>query len=249
MVWWQKRTKPILLQETIYSPDQEPLLYQEMLRYKASQASHGERFHESDDSDFEIIGQGYYGERESLCIEDDNSSSSSSSSRVSAAGATQVTVELHPPSASSNGDTQTFLSLQPSLNPTVHVHQRLTPPSKLPIEKTPSPPRNTTVFHSPVSLTPAPVSTHGKMANGSSTSPQPYFTPQAHTSAVHHSSVYPMASLTDRLFASPASSPSVSPIDKGGGMFRTPSTGLGPSEGDKAGGLSRNVPWTAVSSV
>ena len=114
MVWWQKRTKPILLQETIYSPDQEPLLYQEMLRYKASQASHGERFHESDDSDFEIIGQGYYGERESLCIEDDNSSSSSSSSRVSAAGATQVTVELHPPSASSNGDTQTFLSLQPS---------------------------------------------------------------------------------------------------------------------------------------
>ena len=224
----------MLLQETVYSPDQEPLLYQEMLRHKASQAAHEDRFHESDDSDFEIIGQGYYGERESLYVEDDNSSSSSSSSHVSATGVTQVTVELHPPS---NGSAQTFLSLHPYL----HTNRQKSTPSKLPIEKAPSPSRNNAIFHSPVSQT--PVSTQGKIANGNSTSPQPYYTPQAQTPAVLHH-LYPMTSITDRLFASPASSPSVSPIDKGGGMFRTPSTG---GEGDKA--LSRNVPWSAVSSV
>ena len=228
----------MLLQETVYSPDEEPLLYQEMLRHKASQAAHQERFHESDDSDFEIIGQGYYGERESLYVEDDNSSSSSSSSHASAAGVTQVTVELHPPS---NGGAQAFLSLQPSLHTSRTIHQKSTPPSKLPIEKAPSPSRNNAVFHSLVSHT--PVSTQGKIANGKSTSPQPYYTPQAQTPAILHN-LYPMTSITDRLFVSPASSPSVSPIDKGGGMFKTPPSG---GEGDKA--LSRNVPWSAVSSV
>ena len=205
LIWWRKRTKPMLLQETVYCPDSEPLLYQEMLNHKASQATQGGHGVESDDSDFEIVGQGYcddsnsppsYNSEEDL----EGRSSSSSPTPPLASTVAEVTVEFQPllpssPAVMDAGDeTHTFLSLQAPSPPSAGLladSERTphppSPPSLLeqPLDRTPSPQwHDTGLFHTPPSLTNSRLSAsceNFKLAidrQSGSSSPKLFLTPE-----------------------------------------------------------------------
>lgn len=99
LAWWIQKSHPRKTQYTIYSPDTNSILYQEMLNYKATQATHLQRTisTNSDDSEFEIIGLEY------CDVKSDNASSyfsdggSLPSMTDVAAEVVPVAVEFHPP--------------------------------------------------------------------------------------------------------------------------------------------------------
>ena len=100
LAWWIQKSHPRKTQYTIYSPDTNSILYQEMLNYKATQSTHLRRTisTNSDDSEFEIIGLEY------CDVKSDNASSyfsdggSLPSMTDVAAEVVPIAFEFHPPS-------------------------------------------------------------------------------------------------------------------------------------------------------
>lgn len=267
LAWWRKRTKPVLLQKTVYCSDSEPLLYQEMLKYKASQASRGGHGTESDDSDFEIVGQGYYGgESDSsspyYTEEDEEGRSSPFSPPLPppplASTVAEVTVEFQPllPTTTSNSvqvvmdaedNTHTFLSFQPSSPPP--SSEQTPPPSLLglALDRTPSPQQgDTALFYTP------PLShTHSRLSascenftqtterRSESRSPRRFLTPESDSPQ--------QRILDDTHFVQhtgQSSRSSLLSLPAGGGAeFRTPITGL-PSQGSGEG--EEKTPFSAM---
>ena len=95
MHWWIQHARPPSQQLTLYSADEEPLLYQEMLSHKASQAvfpTSDSALNSDDDSEFEIVGHEYYeGGSEITSSEDSRTGSRAGSSQVVAAEVIEIT--------------------------------------------------------------------------------------------------------------------------------------------------------------
>lgn len=139
LCWWTNRVKPNHLQYTLYTPDPESILYQEMLNHKAHQTPenslHSSLSSISSESDFEFVVQednpsdlsSYYSDEGSLRY-------SSSSTGCIAPETTSVAIEFHTNSAITTSPLPLFTANETFLSFQEPTHEEsLSPPEHQPL--------------------------------------------------------------------------------------------------------------------